>query len=123
MRTSCAPMAVEAIYETQKLVLVDKIVARVGPDLSDRAFAIWGLAFKPSMDDMREAPSRTIIAAEWREFESPDFVRLRDQLALQLVFDGRNLYEPRTVASLGLEYHCIGRPTAPLRRDDFVRLN
>jgi UDPglucose 6-dehydrogenase len=55
--------AVEAANERQKLVLVDKVVARFGEDLSGRTFALWGLAFKPNTDDMREAPSR-VIAAE-----------------------------------------------------------
>ncbi len=55
--------AVEAANDTQKLVIVDKIVARFGADLSGRRFALWGLAFKPNTDDMREAPSRAIIAA------------------------------------------------------------
>jgi len=55
--------AVEAANETQKRVLVDKIVARFGNDLSRRRFALWGLAFKPNTDDMREAPSRVIIDA------------------------------------------------------------
>jgi UDPglucose 6-dehydrogenase len=53
--------AVEAANETQKRVLVDKIVARFGTDLSRHRFALWGLAFKPNTDDMREAPSRVII--------------------------------------------------------------
>ncbi len=53
--------AVEAANERQKHVLVDKVVARFGEDLSGRQFAIWGLAFKPNTDDMREAPSRVII--------------------------------------------------------------
>ena len=55
--------AVEAVNESQKLVIVDKIVARLGGDLSGRRFALWGLAFKPNTDDMREAPSRAIIDA------------------------------------------------------------
>ena len=55
--------AVEAANDAQKLVLVDKIVAHFGEDLSDRRFALWGLAFKPNTDDMREAPSRVIIEA------------------------------------------------------------
>ena len=55
--------AVEAANEAQKRVLVDKIVARFGDDLSRRRFALWGLAFKPNTDDMREAPSRVIIDA------------------------------------------------------------
>jgi UDPglucose 6-dehydrogenase len=54
--------AVEAANERQKMVLVDKVVARFGEDLTGRQFAVWGLAFKPNTDDMREAPSRIIIA-------------------------------------------------------------
>jgi UDPglucose 6-dehydrogenase len=55
--------AVQAANDRQKLVLVDKVVQRFGPDLSGRHFAMWGLAFKPNTDDMREAPSREIVAA------------------------------------------------------------
>jgi UDPglucose 6-dehydrogenase len=54
--------AVERVNEGQKRVLVDKVVARLGADLSGRTFALWGLAFKPGTDDMREAPSRAVIA-------------------------------------------------------------
>jgi UDPglucose 6-dehydrogenase len=53
--------AVEAANERQKLVLVDKVVHRFGEDLRGRQFAMWGLAFKPDTDDMREAPSTVII--------------------------------------------------------------
>ena len=153
--------AVEAVNESQKHVLVDKVVARLGPDLQGKTFALWGLAFKPNTDDMREAPSRTVISelaqrgariraydpiardeaarvlshidalqftdsasaalegadalvivTEWREFRTPDFESLREALALRLIFDGRNLYDPQTVAGFGLEYHSIGRPIA-----------
>jgi UDPglucose 6-dehydrogenase len=55
--------AVEAVNAAQKLRLVDKIVARLGADLAGKTFALWGLAFKPNTDDMREAPSRAIVAA------------------------------------------------------------
>jgi UDPglucose 6-dehydrogenase len=55
--------AVEDVNERQKRVLVDKIVARFGPSLAGRCFALWGLAFKPNTDDMREAPSRVIVEA------------------------------------------------------------
>lgn len=55
--------AVEEANENQKSVLPRKIKARFGEDLSGRTFALWGLAFKPDTDDMREAPSRTLIAA------------------------------------------------------------
>jgi UDPglucose 6-dehydrogenase len=53
--------AVEEANERQKGVLVAKIVRRFGEDLSGRRIALWGLAFKPNTDDMREAPSRVII--------------------------------------------------------------
>jgi UDPglucose 6-dehydrogenase len=53
--------AVEAANERQKRVLGEKIASRFGQDLSGRTFAVWGLAFKPDTDDMREAPSRVLI--------------------------------------------------------------
>ncbi len=55
--------AVDAVNEAQKRVLVEKVVARLGRDLRGRRLALWGLAFKPNTDDMREAPSRVIIEA------------------------------------------------------------
>jgi UDPglucose 6-dehydrogenase len=53
--------AVEAANDAQKHVLVEKVCARFGADLSGKHFALWGLAFKPNTDDMREAPSRIVI--------------------------------------------------------------
>ncbi|QSI79035.1 UDP-glucose dehydrogenase family protein [Niveibacterium microcysteis] len=53
--------AVEAANDAQKLVLVDKVVKQFGEDLSGKRFAVWGLAFKPNTDDMREATSRVVI--------------------------------------------------------------
>jgi UDPglucose 6-dehydrogenase len=53
--------AVEQANEAQKRVLLDKITARFGERLDGRCFALWGLAFKPDTDDMREAPSRVLI--------------------------------------------------------------
>jgi len=53
--------AVEKINHDQKRLLVDKIVRRFGERLDGRRFALWGLAFKPGTDDMREAPSREVI--------------------------------------------------------------
>ncbi len=55
--------AVEAVNERQKSVLVRKLNHVYGSALRDRCFALWGLAFKPNTDDMREAPSRVVIAA------------------------------------------------------------
>jgi UDPglucose 6-dehydrogenase len=54
--------AVEAANEFQKGVLGRKIVRRFGENLAGRRFALWGLAFKPNTDDMREAPSRRVVA-------------------------------------------------------------
>ena len=54
--------AVEAVNRQQKTILIEKITKRFGNDLSKHRFAVWGLAFKPNTDDMREAPSRFIIA-------------------------------------------------------------
>jgi len=53
--------AVETVNRRQKHLLGRKIIARYGDDLSQRRFAIWGLAFKPDTDDMREAPSRILL--------------------------------------------------------------
>lgn len=55
---------IKSADETNKLqrkLFIDKIVSRFGENLSDKTFAVWGLAFKPKTDDMREAPAITII--------------------------------------------------------------
>ena len=150
--------AVEAANERQKHVLVDKVVARFGNDLRGLQFAVWGLAFKPDTDDMREAPSGVVIDAliqrgariqaydpvaadaarrtlrfpgqidfaasqeaalegsdalviitEWKQFKSPDFDGIKTSLKHPVIFDGRNLYEPRLMQALGIEYFGIGR--------------
>ena len=54
--------AVDGVNETQKRLLLDLVVERFGDELSGRTFALWGLAFKPNTDDMREAPSLVTIA-------------------------------------------------------------
>ncbi len=54
-------VAVEKVNERQKQVLANKLLARFGADLTGLTFAVWGLAFKPNTDDMREAPSLTLI--------------------------------------------------------------
>ncbi|HQT32914.1 MAG TPA: UDP-glucose/GDP-mannose dehydrogenase family protein [Thiobacillus sp.] len=57
--------AVEEANDAQKQVLVNKLTARLGTDLRGKRFAMWGLAFKPNTDDMREAPSRSMLEALW----------------------------------------------------------
>jgi UDPglucose 6-dehydrogenase len=148
--------AVESANEDQKSVLVNKIVKAFGENLSGKRFALWGLAFKPNTDDMREAPSRVIIEAllargasvcaydpvatdeakrvlgsridyaartndalkgadalvivtEWKEFRSPSFDVMAQELKSKRVFDGRNLYDPAMLAQYGLVYEAIGR--------------
>ena len=57
--------AVEAVNDAQKTVLFKKIQAHYGADLANKTVAIWGLAFKPNTDDMREASSRVLMEALW----------------------------------------------------------
>jgi len=55
--------SVEAVNERQKRVMIDKVLAHFDGDLAGRVIALWGLAFKPNTDDLREAPSRVLIEA------------------------------------------------------------
>lgn len=55
--------AVEAVNNRQKTILLDKIEAYFSADIKDKTFAVWGLAFKPNTDDMREAPAISMIRA------------------------------------------------------------
>ncbi|MGN6483465.1 MAG: UDP-glucose dehydrogenase family protein [Thermomicrobiales bacterium] len=57
--------AIESVNQRQKRVLLEKVLERFGGDVAGRTFAIWGLAFKPKTDDMRDAPSRAIIEGLW----------------------------------------------------------
>jgi UDPglucose 6-dehydrogenase len=58
--------AVESVNNAQKRVLFDKISKHYGGNLTGKTFAVWGLAFKPGTDDMREAPSRVLLEALWK---------------------------------------------------------
>ena len=57
--------AVEAVNNRQKQVLFEKIMLHFDGDVSGKTFALWGLSFKPNTDDMRAAPSRTLMEALW----------------------------------------------------------
>ncbi len=57
--------AIESVNQRQKLVMLNKVVQHFNGDIAGRTFAIWGLAFKPKTDDMRDAPSRAIIEGLW----------------------------------------------------------
>ena len=150
--------AVEQANDAQKHVLTGKITRHFGTDLKGKHFALWGLAFKPNTDDMRDAPSRSllsdlfaagatvsaydpvamqeakrifgdeprlrfagkamealegadalVIVTEWKEFRSADLDAIKQKLKTPLVFDGRNLYDPKFVRAQGIEYLPIGR--------------
>ncbi|MCL4525416.1 MAG: UDP-glucose/GDP-mannose dehydrogenase family protein [Gammaproteobacteria bacterium] len=58
--------AVEKVNDRQKGLLEQKVVSALGEDLTGKTIAVWGLAFKPNTDDMREAPSRVLMEALWR---------------------------------------------------------
>ena len=50
-----------------------------------------------------------VIVTEWKEFRSPDFNTLKAKLKHPLIFDGRNMYDPKLVRAMGIEYLAIGR--------------
>jgi UDPglucose 6-dehydrogenase len=153
--------ATNNVNRAQKRVLFKKAHAHFKGDLRGKKIAVWGLAFKPRTDDMREAPSidtvgalleagakvkafdpiardtarkifgdkieygkkqydvlegaeALLIITEWNEFRRPDFDRMKQSMARPVIFDGRNLYDPKRVAALGFEYFGIGvRGPAP----------
>ncbi|HET9390799.1 MAG TPA: UDP-glucose/GDP-mannose dehydrogenase family protein [Steroidobacteraceae bacterium] len=117
--------AVERVNHGQKQVLVHKMQAHFGGSLTGRTIALWGLAFKPNTDDMREAPSRTIID---RALEAGARVRAYDPVAAtearRIYQDGtgfeiaRNAYE----AAEGADALCIATEWQEFRSPDFDRL-
>ena len=151
--------AVMDVNERQKLHLMDKIRRFFAGSVAGRHFALWGLAFKPNTDDIREAPAlymidallaegatvsaydpeamsnvksiygdrvafaenqydaltdadALIIATEWNEFRTPDFLRIVKSLKNKAIFDGRNLFDVEAVKNLGFHYESVGRASA-----------
>jgi UDPglucose 6-dehydrogenase len=151
--------AVDWVNEQQKMVMTEKIDKHFQGSLSGKTVAIWGLAFKPRTDDVREAPALALIdyllpagaklrvhdpeamanvqqaygerlyyaadpmealdqadalaiMTEWGEFRNPNFQEMRQRMSGNVIFDGRNLYDPRLVADAGFTYYSIGRPVA-----------
>ncbi|MBE7629142.1 UDP-glucose dehydrogenase family protein [Tenacibaculum piscium] len=151
--------SVEEVNNRQKFVIAEKIIKRFGEDLSGLTFALWGLAFKPGTDDMRESPAiyvvkelvkrgakikaydpkameeaqhfylkdvqgvsyfeskydvlkeatALIMLTEWKEFRSPDFTEIKQQLNAPIIFDGRNQYNAFRLEEQGFEYYQIGK--------------
>jgi UDPglucose 6-dehydrogenase len=180
---SCFPKDAQALYHTakeydydfrlleglikvnasQKRRLIEKLKDYYKGKLTDKHFAVWGLAFKPDTDDIREAPSLEIIEGllnegatvtaydpeaientkrhfsdkqgisfadsaigatdsadalliltEWEEFRVLDFDGLKAKLKAPVIFDGRNMHEPKHMKEKGFYYNSIGRPTIGL---------
>ena len=70
-----------------------------------------GVRIADSAMDALQGCDALAIVTEWREFRSPDFVALKAKLAMPVIFDGRNLYDPAMVKAQGFEYFPIGRRT------------
>lgn len=151
--------AVMDVNEKMKLHLIPKISKYFNGDLKGKHFALWGLAFKPNTDDIREAPAlyiidalvaagatvkaydpeamsnvkavigdkiayaetqydclenadALVIATEWNEFRTPDFLKIVKSLKSKAIFDGRNLFDTDAVRDLGFYYESVGRATA-----------
>ena len=147
---------VDEVNNAQKQVIVTRAVRHFGGNVKARHFAVWGLAFKPNTDDMREAPSLVVInklielgakitaydpasmaetkrilkdrirysknsydalegcdalfiLTEWNEFRNPDYDLMKKNLRNPVVFDGRNIFDPKTMREKGFTYFGIGR--------------
>jgi len=148
--------AVMDVNEKQKLHLMPKVSRYFDGNLKGKHFALWGLAFKPNTDDIREAPAlyiinallgqgatvtafdpeampnvrqllgdsiqfaenqyealegadALIIATEWNEFRTPDFLKIVKAMKRKAIFDGRNLFDVKSISELGFHYESIGR--------------
>ncbi|MDX1956035.1 MAG: UDP-glucose/GDP-mannose dehydrogenase family protein [Chitinophagaceae bacterium] len=148
--------AVMDVNEKQKLHLMPKVKDYFKGNLKGKHFALWGLAFKPNTDDIREAPALymidyllnegatvtafdpeamknvkqllgdkinfaesqyeclegadgLIIATEWNEFRTPDFLKIVSSLKNKVIFDGRNLFDVTAIRQLGFHYESVGR--------------
>ncbi len=151
--------AVMDVNERQKLHLIPKIKRYFKGSVKGKHFGLWGLAFKPNTDDIREAPAlfmidalvnegatvtafdpeampnvknligdkinyaesqydalknadALIIATEWNEFRTPDFLKIVSTLKSKIIFDGRNLFETQAIKELGFYYESVGRPAS-----------
>ena len=67
------------------------------------------MSFVESADEALQGANALAIVTEWKNFWSPDFSNLADQLGDKVIFDGRNLYEPEALKPFGLKYFAIGR--------------
>ena len=79
---------------------------------------IWGarpdLELCESADDALNGADALVIVTEWQEFRSPDFDRIRKALTAPVIFDGRNIYDPKLLAKQGFAHYAIGRGKSSL---------
>ncbi len=162
--------AVMDINEKQKMHLIPKIKNYFQGNLKGKHFALWGLAFKPNTDDIREAPAlyiiealrkegatlsvfdpeampnvkaligdavkfgenqydvlekadALIIATEWNEFRTPNFLKLVTLMKNKVIFDGRNLFDINAIRELGFYYESIGRAVAIPTNNQYHKKN
>jgi len=148
--------AVDTVNDQQRMILVDKLKTHFKGKIKNLHVAIWGLAFKPRTDDLRDAPSLVIISrlleagakvsahdpvanrrakgilgnkvqffennydvlkgadalfvvTEWSEFRQPDFDRMKRLMKHPVVFDGRNIFDPKEMRARGFTYYGIGK--------------
>jgi UDPglucose 6-dehydrogenase len=115
--------AVEAVNDHQKTLLLRRVVERFGEDLSGRTFAVWGLAFKPNTDDMREAPSLVTIAGL---LERGAEVRAHDPVAIhearRILGDSVRFEEHNYDVLEGSDGLLVHTEWLPYRRPDFERI-
>jgi UDPglucose 6-dehydrogenase len=161
--------AVMEVNEKQKIHLISKIRKYFDGRLKGKHFALWGLAFKPNTDDIREAPAlylidalkkegctlsvydpeamnnvkavigdiveygenqyevldnadALIIATEWNEFRTPNFLKMVTSMKNKVIFDGRNLFDVNAIGNLGFYYESIGRD-ASIPANGYYRKN
>lgn len=119
---------VEHVNENQKKKLVELVVERYGEDLSGRTFGVWGLAFKPETDDMREAPSLTTIreltrrGAKVRAHDPEAEHEARRHFADLLEAGSLELVERNYDALEGADALLVLTEWQPYRRPDFERI-
>ena len=151
--------AVEATNKLQRKRFFQKIEKHFDGHLKGKKIALWGLAFKPGTDDVRDAPSLTLIhdllqagadisafdpvaveatkkdlgskadrirfvdsqydaltgadalciVTEWKHFREPNFDKIKSLMKQPIIFDGRNLYDPKALGEMGFIYFSIGR--------------
>ncbi|UCG17498.1 MAG: UDP-glucose/GDP-mannose dehydrogenase family protein [Phycisphaerales bacterium] len=102
-----------ALYGVERFLDAGFTVRAFDPEAMETARAVLGerLVTVPDGYEALEGADALVIFTDWQEFRTPDFERIARTLNKPLVFDGRNLYEPAQMKKMGIEYHCIGRPT------------